>query len=345
MRAPSSDGVGERESVSQPNCMRQHTGPAQHEATTSNGHSFNTPRRPATVIQVKALEQDMAGASDTKADREGLLGLIVSVASVILTLLAAELAVRVVGSDPQRWDLRNFAANPLSPQQRWTFLQPDSRLGWVPRAGYSGPDFHGVPLSFDRQGLRARRTVPTHRLDQRPLLAVGNSYTMGTEVADGETFPAHLEVELGRVVHNGGVLGYGLDQTILRAEALVPVLAPQVVIVGFIADDVRRTGMKVLWGQPKPYFEIAGDGLALRNVPVPPPNDPTLDPVRAVLGYSRGADVLFRRLHLESWWIHGQGEHIEAAHSQAESVACRLMQRLSQLGRAHGVRVLVVAQY
>jgi len=282
---------------------------------------------------------------DAKRRRDGLHGLIVIAATVILSFLTAELAVRCLGTDPQRWDLRNFAAYPLSPQQRWSFLQPDGRLGWVPRGGYSGPDFGGLHLTFDLQGLRAHRTAPAHGLDQRPLLAVGNSYTMGAEVADDETYPAHLESELGRVVHNGGVLGYGLDQTILRAEQLVPALAPEAMVVGFIADDVRRAGMKVLWGQPKPYFEIAGGELALRNVPVPPPNDMTLDPLRAVLGYSRGADVLFRRLRLQSWWIHGQGQHAEAAHDQAEGVACRLMERLRWLGGAHGVRVLLLAQY
>src|SRR5262245_23950321 len=212
MRAQSSDGVGERESVSQPNCMTQHSGPAQRGATTRNGHSFTTPGRCRSVIQRqrKALEQEMPGAAhpDAKRRRDGLHGLIVIAATVILSFLTAELAVRCLGTDPQRWDLRNFAAYPLSPQQRWSFLQPDGRLGWVPRGGYSGPDFGGLHLTFDLQSLRAHRTAPARGLDQRPLLAVGNSYTMGAEVADDETYPAHLESELGRVVHNGGVLGY-----------------------------------------------------------------------------------------------------------------------------------------
>jgi hypothetical protein len=101
----------------------------------------------------------------------------------------------------------------------------------------------------------------------------------------------------------------------------------------------------VMWGVPKPYFEMEGDGLALRNVPVPPPIDSSLDPVRAVLGYSFAVDVLMRRLGLDPWWLRGQPQHAEPAHDQGERVSCRLMERLWRLTEAFDVEVLVVAQY
>ena len=113
-----------------------------------------------------------------------------------------------------------------------------------------------------------------------PALVVGNSYAMGEEVSDDQTFPAHLEKMLAKRVLNGGVLGYGLDQMILRAEALVPRFKPDSLVLSFIADDIRRARMRVMWGIPKPYFDIDKGRLALRNVPVPPPSDSSVDTVR-----------------------------------------------------------------
>ena len=53
-----------------------------------------------------------------------------------------------------------------------------------------------------------------------PILAVGDSFTFGDEVNDGQTWPAQLQLLTGRRVLNGGVSGYGFDQIVLRAEQL-----------------------------------------------------------------------------------------------------------------------------
>lgn len=68
---------------------------------------------------------------------------------------------------------------------------------------------------------------------------------------------------------NSGVSGYGFDQIGLRAQRLAAVHAPSMVIVGFIADDVRRTEMRRVWGRDKAWFAFDGDRLRLAGVPVP----------------------------------------------------------------------------
>jgi hypothetical protein len=159
------------------------------------------------------------------------------------------------------------------------------------------------------------------------------------------------------------VVGYGLDQVVLRAEALVsslrperlpgtlpetsPGTLPRTLVVSFIADDVRRAEQRILWGIDKPYFSVEGDSLVLRNVPVPPPTAATepLEPVRRVLGYSFLIHTAVRRLGFSRWWLRGQALHAEAAHDRGLEVACLLMDRLHAFGRAHGLRVLIVAQY
>ena len=67
--------------------------------------------------------------------------------------------------------------------------------------------------------------------------------------------------------------GYGIDQMVLRAEILAPEVKPAAIIMSFIADDVRRTEMKRVWGAEKPYFELVDGALVERNVPVPLPPD------------------------------------------------------------------------
>jgi hypothetical protein len=155
-----------------------------------------------------------------------------------------------------------------------------------------------------------------------------------------------LQGLLGQPVANGGVFGYGLDQAVLRAEALVPAYRPWAVVLSFIYGDVRRTQLIQRTGVEKPYFEIVDGELALRNVP-PSPNRPRIAQMgllRTALGYSYLADWTARRLDATEWWYAGGFPQVQV-HSDGPQVACLLMRRLKALETDHGARVLVVAQY
>ena len=212
----------------------------------------------------------------------------------------------------------------------------DDRLGYVPRAGHAAS---GVTIEAD--GKRSTGAP----LPGAPILAVGDSFTFGAEVADLETWPAQLQKITGRRVLNAGVSGYGFDQIVLRAEALAPVYRPEAIVVAFIADDIRRTEMRRLWSADKPYFALEGDTLVARNVPVPPRADPrtTLTCWQRTLGYSLLFDFILRRLDLLHDWF---GDHIRVhPEGTGERIACLLTGRLAELQRASGARVLVVAEY
>lgn len=140
----------------------------------------------------------------------------------------------------------------------------DNLLGYIPRAGMIRPN-----VTVNGDGLRSCGDIPVTS-DAPPILAVGDSFTWGQDVADEETWPACVQALTGRRVLNGGVSGYGLDQTVLRAEILAKIHRPSDIVVSFIADDVLRTEMSRLWGYSKPWFALDGEGLALRNVPVLP---------------------------------------------------------------------------
>ncbi len=105
------------------------------------------------------------------------------------------------------------------------------------------------------------------------IVLIGDSFAFGEEVADHETFAHQLEELLPQVeVLNLGVHGYGHDQMLvyLREEGLR--YHPDIVIVGFVQDDMERN-MLEFRDYAKPRFELADGALALRNSPVPAPGD------------------------------------------------------------------------
>lgn len=146
------------------------------------------------------------------------------------------------------------------------FLHNDI-LGYVPNPGFCGPGFGDSFHTIDADGLRFSGERPAS--SDGSILTVGDSFTYGDEVRDEEAWPARLQSLTGRPVLNGGVSGYGLDQTILRAEQLTPVHGPSVIIVSFIADNILRTEMSRMWWRNKPWFTIEDDQLVLKGVPVP----------------------------------------------------------------------------
>ena len=67
----------------------------------------------------------------------------------------------------------------------------DDRLGYRPRPGYAAPG-----VTIDPDGLRD--SGPARARDKPPILAVGDSFTFGEEVSDGESWPADLQRLTGR---------------------------------------------------------------------------------------------------------------------------------------------------
>jgi hypothetical protein len=206
----------------------------------------------------------------------------------------------------------------------------DDLLGYVPRAGVTGPG-----ITIDGEGLRGNGSVPVAQ-DAPPIVAVGDSFTWGQDVPDAETWPARVQALTGRRVLNGGVSGYGFDQVVLRAEQLAERYRPSEIVVGFIADDVQRTEMSRLWGHNKPWFAPEGDGLVLRGVPVRPwkplglPPE-TLEGLYFRLPYGLQVAVGYHRR------IHRAGIGLR--------IAERLVDRLAALQAASGCRVTLLAQY
>jgi len=212
----------------------------------------------------------------------------------------------------------------------------DPALGYVPRPNYRSAEFN-----HDAGGMRVT-DPPAGIAETPPLLATGDSYTYGDEVADGETWPAALQRLVKRRTINAGVNGYGLDQSVLRTEAVAPAIHPAAIVLSFVADDLTRAEMRHLWGAEKPYFALASDGSAvLRNVPVPDnPADRTHWSVwQRAFGWSMVIDTIASRLEKDGAWSIGNVRAMPAG--TGAKLACPLMQRLARLN----LPTMVVAQY
>ncbi len=196
--------------------------------------------------------------------KKTVINIILLLSSTLLTFTMAEFALRYAYKEskllkkPMDVDLFR-AAYPSVYHER---------LGWVPAPNTSGREnIWGTEVTIDENSLRSNRN--NIRFKQKPIyLAVGDSFTFGDTVSDRETYPSNLERFTRSRVLNGGVFGYGFDQTVLRAEDLVQKYHPDALIVGFILDDLYRCQLSMRTGAYKPYFSKPPN-IELKNVPVP----------------------------------------------------------------------------
>lgn len=262
-------------------------------------------------------------------------------ASTVLALVLVEVVYRLATGVPvfkvANWRVERVVVGQLGhrtvidPVLGWT-LKPHNTL-----EGHNTLD-HGIRRNFEETTIRTGA-----------ILAVGDSFTEGWEVADDDTWPAYLERLVGMPVVNGGTGAYGTDQIVLRAEQLLPIVRPKTLIVGFLDFDIVRTAHSH-FAAPKPYFTL--DGSALRYHP-PARLEPERESgwfasvgkrARDVLGYSAVADHLLARLAPDYWYGKGLGD-FQLAPNDAVAVTCRLLERLKTTVDRQGIRIVLFMQY
>lgn len=265
---------------------------------------------------------------------------LLAAASVLATLVVLEAGVRVANREAL------FAADNYLVRERdlSTSAYPSEYhelLGWAPRPNFdSNRNKWGTRVTIDGRGLRVNGN-PAPPAGAPLILCVGDSFTFGDEASNSETWPAALERLTGARVENGGVFGYGFDQTVLRAELLAPELDPDILVLSVVTSDIPRCELSMRMGVSKPYFAVMDGGLELRNTPPPKP-DTELDPLRRALGYSRLAHWILSKL-APGWWLSGCWSE-ERAHERGEDVACLLCDRVARLASPH-TRCVIFLQY
>lgn len=264
----------------------------------------------------------------------------------ILTLLLL-FGIFEIGS---RMSKRNFETSTINflLQERTLFKssypsQYDETLGWIPKEFYTGKGRGNKQITIKENGIRSNGKDELS-ITQHSILAVGDSFTFGDEVSDNETWPAILERLTKKKVINGGVFGYGLDQTYLRAEQLIDIYHPDTLIVSFIHDDIERCQLSERSSVGKPYFDINQGELVLKNTPVPQPNYDKVGLLRRVAGHS----YFLHRFMLSRFpglWLEGiKWKQTTKVHSQGNIVSAMLLQKFSELAESNNIKVYILIQ-
>lgn len=149
----------------------------------------------------------------------------------------------------------------------------------------------GYLVQVNGSGFRCRHEVTREKSPgTRRILLFGDSHTAGDGVSNGKRFGDVLETLLpGNVqVLNFGLPGTGTDQQYLAWREFAAGLEHDLLLLVVQIENIQRVaaryryyndeqGRRVLYA--KPYFELTGSQLALRQVPPPPaPLDPAALP-------------------------------------------------------------------
>ncbi len=156
--------------------------------------------------------------------------------SLVLSLLLGEGVVRAL-YEPQSKEIPGFRLTE-SPH-----YQLDPELGWVPRPLVEGSHIgkRGATSTFSTNSLGLRDAEhPLDRVENtRRIVVVGDSFTWGFGVNDGELFPDVLEELLPRTeVVNLGVTAYALPQEVAYFKRLGVRFDPDILIVALTQNDI-----------------------------------------------------------------------------------------------------------
>lgn len=191
---------------------------------------------------------------------------------VALTAIVAEGAVRAALAVPRVREglgLRGHTALKLATEagafEPTGYIRYDQAAGWVPVPGAHPLDPHIEHVDAD--GMRVTRCA-TPPADAPRALAVGDSFTWGTDVADADAWPAAAEpAGCGAAFRNAAVPGYGPGQALRRMEQVLGHHPVQAVVFGWADADLPRTRMDTTWGY-KPAFD-AIDGRFTQTASLP----------------------------------------------------------------------------
>lgn len=218
-----------------------------------------------------------------------------------------------------------------SPLNNPVYCEYSETLGWkhIPgaTARHVAEDF-SVEVKINAIGLRDRERTAARSPGIYRILTVGDSLTFGFGVEAPETFSSLLEGSLPNTeVLNGGVCGYGNDQTMLYLEASGFDLNPDLLVLTLCANDVEENLRCTMYGREKPCVEAEGGELVVRNQPVP-------NPLLCRVSH------LYRSLNKHLWtW---RREPLSDAEKKAGVARMRqILGRIAKRARARGIEFVV----
>jgi lysophospholipase L1-like esterase len=189
---------------------------------------------------------------------------------VVLIAGAASLAVAEIG-------LRYYAGYVQAQEQMDPdFLVYDDLLGWLMAPDWSGRHVHydfDARYTTNAAGLRGGNwPIPVASAGER-IVFLGDSFTFGLGVNDGETFVQVLQTaDTDNTYFNAGIAGYSTDQQLLYlSDRVASWRIDRLVLVVYLANDLldNELSYPLQATMGKPLFRAGPTGIKLTNVPVP----------------------------------------------------------------------------
>lgn len=199
----------------------------------------------------------------------------------ILLLIISEIALRIfypslhnyLRTYPDQFQDRAFGRE--NTIVNWP--EKDFDLGWVCKQDsllkFSNKLYNSEPIIYkiNKEGFRNRIDISNKDglSNKKKIMLLGDSFIMSVYLSEDNsiTFNLSNEVNPNYVLYNLGIPGYGIDQSLLAYEKYVKIIAPEIVILFYIDDDIPRVleAYRKVEGMNKPSFDIANDNLKLRT--------------------------------------------------------------------------------
>ena len=257
---------------------------------------------------------------------------------VLLAFLGLEVVLRLGDPVPE-------VGSPI-----YNFHESDPYLGWMGKPNvhlrYRRPEFDTL-VRHDAGGWRQpeppRPTDPTRR-----ILVLGDSFTWGWGVSQGEVFTDLLQAQLPPTiaVYNRGVIGFGTAQEYLLLERELAATPYDAVVLMFCINDLAdNTDGK---DGHRPYFEIVDGQLLPRNQPPLASASPVdrflKDHSRAYLFIEFALGQLKRRFAGEAAdeRYYRDAPAADFHDLPGYAVTARLLAEMNRVTRAHGARFFLV---
>ena len=160
------------------------------------------------------------------------------IVSISVCICLAEIMARYANPG-YRFYQRTYPNEFLSKKQlRWRI---NGDLGWVIREKFES---HGINYNINKQGFRDQKDFENCDFTKKRIMILGDSFVFGVDENEEYTISSLVQHRLNNVydVFNLGMPAYGIDQMYLAYKKYAPIIKPDIVIIIFIADDVRRTG-------------------------------------------------------------------------------------------------------
>jgi hypothetical protein len=256
----------------------------------------------------------------------------ISIATLLLLEGGASIALFV----------RDYTTAVAPTQQVRPHTEHDTLLGWINRPSFSTPHEFGRGIAFTTtpERFRGRAALAPLAPGHTRLVCSGDSFTMGSGVADDDTWCAqfHRLVPTVETV-NMGQGAYGLDQAALWYERDGKKFPHQIQVLALTYVQFERALVPTFGGRFRPNFVLDGNKLVLTHVPVP-------QQTMAALRRSYATTQLIEQLRIVQA-VRRVSPRFDGTALQAQQVLDRwslfeaIFDRLDSLHRANGTQFVM----